>query len=57
MINALMFIMSNQYGRKCLSNELQLEQCNVKFTVIFVIMAHWYEIDVYHKQSSWNKTS
>ena len=38
MICELVFIISNQYGRKCLSNQLQLEQCNVKFTVISVEM-------------------
>ena len=42
MIYAFMFIISNQYRRKCVGNQLQLEQCNVKFTVISDIMAHWY---------------
>ena len=31
---ALMFIISNHYGRKCLSNLLHLERCNVMFKVI-----------------------
>ena len=38
MICALMFIISNHYGMKCI-NLLQLELCNVMFKVI---MAHWY---------------
>ena len=38
---ALMFIISNHYGIKCLSNLLQLEPCNVMFKVISDIMAHW----------------
>ena len=40
---ALMFIMSNHYGRKCLSNLLQLEPCNDMFKVISDIMAHCYD--------------
>ena len=39
-----MFIINNHYGTKCLSNLLQLEQCNVIFKVISDIMAHWYEM-------------
>ena len=41
---ALMFIISNHYGIKCLSNLLQLETCNVMFKVISDIMAHWYDM-------------
>ena len=41
---ALMFIISNHYGIKCLSNLLQLEPCNVMFKVISDIMAHWYDM-------------
>ena len=37
-------LISNLYGIKCLSNLLQLEQCNVVFKVISDIMAHWYEM-------------
>ena len=33
MICALMFILSNHYGIKCLSNLLQLEPCNVMFNL------------------------
>ena len=40
MICELMFIISNRYGIKCLSNLLQLERCNVMFKVISEIMAH-----------------
>ena len=43
MICALMFIISNHYGIKCLSNLLQLEPCNVMFKVISDIMAQWYD--------------
>ena len=43
-ICALMFIISNHYGIKCLSNLLQLEPCNVMFKVISDIMAHWYDM-------------
>ena len=39
---ALRFIISNHYGIKCLSNQLQLEPCNVMFKVVSVIMAHLY---------------
>ena len=46
LICALMFITSNHYGIKCLSNLLQVEQCNVMFTVISDIMAHWYEMEI-----------
>ena len=41
MICALMIIISNYKGIKCLHNLLQLEQCNVMFNVK---MAHWHEI-------------
>ena len=44
MIFALMFIMSNHYGIKCHSNQLQLEPCNVIFKVNSDIMAHWYDM-------------
>ena len=44
MICALMFILSNHYGIKCLSNLLQLEPCNVMFKMISDIMAHWYDM-------------
>ena len=44
MICALMFITSNQYGIKCLSNLLQLEQRNDMFKVIFDIMAQCYDM-------------
>ena len=40
---ALMLIISNHYGRNCLSNLLQLEPCNDMLKVISDIMAHWYE--------------
>ena len=41
MIWALMFIISNHYGIKCLSNLLQLEPCNDMFKVISDIIPHW----------------
>ena len=41
MIGALMFILSNHYGIKCLSNALQLGRFNVIFKVISDLMAHW----------------
>ena len=41
---ALMFIMSNHYGRKCLSNFLQLEPCNDMFKMISDMMAHCYDL-------------
>ena len=44
MIGALMFILSNHYAIKCLSNLLQLEPCNVMLKVISDIMAHWYDL-------------
>ena len=44
MISALMYIISNHKGIKCLSNLLHLEKCNVMFKVISDIMAHWYEM-------------
>ena len=40
-ICALMFIISNHYGTKCLTNRLQVEPCNVMCKVISDIMAHW----------------
>ena len=40
---ALMFIISNHYGTKCLSNLLQLERCSDMFKVISDIMALWYK--------------
>ena len=44
MICALMFIISNHYGIKCVSNLLQLEPCNDMFKVISDIMAHCYDM-------------
>ena len=44
MICALMFIISNHYGIKCLSNLQQLEPCNVMFKVISDMWAHWYHL-------------
>ena len=44
MICALMFVISNHCGIKCLIILLQLEPCNVMFKVISEIMAHWYEM-------------
>ena len=44
MICSLMFIINNHYGLKCLNNLLQLEPCNVMFTVISDIMAHCYDL-------------
>ena len=44
MICALMFILSNHYEIKCLSNPLQLEPRIVMFKVISDIMAHWYDM-------------
>ena len=41
---ALMFIMSNHYGRKFVSNLVQLEPCNDMFKVISDIMAHCYDM-------------
>ena len=41
---AFMFIISNDYGRKCLSIFCQFEPCNDMFKDISDIMAHWYEI-------------
>ena len=43
MICALIFIIRNNYGIKCLSNLLQLDPCNVMFKVISDIIAHWYD--------------
>ena len=60
----LMFIMSNHYGIKCVRNLLQIEPCDDIFEVIFVIMAHCYDmgntivnelcIDFYDKESLWS---
>ena len=44
MICALMFIISNHIGTKCLSILLQLETCNVMFRVIYDIMAHCHDL-------------
>ena len=41
---AMMFIISNHYGIKCVSNLLQLEPCNDMFKVISDIMEHSYDI-------------
>ena len=41
---ALMFIMSNHYGRKFVSNLVQLEPCNDMLKVISDIMAHCYDM-------------
>ena len=43
-IRALMFIISNRYGIKRISNLLQSEECNIMFEVISDIMAHWYDM-------------
>ena len=43
MICALMFIIRNHLGIKCVSNVLQLEPCNVAFKVISDTMAYWYD--------------
>ena len=40
MIGALMIMITNHYGIKCLSNLLQLEPRNDKFKVISDIMEH-----------------
>ena len=47
MICALMFIISNQFVIKCLSNLLQFDPCNVMFNVFSVIMAHWYDCKIH----------
>ena len=44
MIRSLMFIISNHYGIKCLSNLLQLEPCIVMFKVISDELAHLYDM-------------
>ena len=44
MICALMFIIINHHGIKCLSNLLQLKPCNVMLKVISDIMAHWWHV-------------
>ena len=44
MIGALMIIISNHYGIKCLSNLLQLEPRNDMFKVISEVMAHCYDM-------------
>ena len=41
---ALMFLLSNHYGRKYLSNLLQFVPCRYMSKVISDIMAHWYEM-------------
>ena len=38
-----MFIISNDYGRKCLIILLQLEPCDM-FKVNSDVMVHWYEM-------------
>ena len=43
-MNALVFIMGNHYGRKCLTILLQLESRNDIFQVIFVTMANSNEL-------------
>ena len=42
MICALIFIISNHYGIKCLSNMLEL--CNVMHKIICDIIAHWNDL-------------
>ena len=42
---ALMFIISNHYGIKCLSDLLQIEPCDELFKVISVVMSHWYMLN------------
>ena len=44
MIFALMLIITNHYGIKCLSNLLQLEQWNVKFKLHSDMMVLWYDL-------------
>ena len=44
MICAFMFIISNHFGIKCLSNVIQLEPCNVIIKVTSYKMAHWYDL-------------
>ena len=41
---ALMLIISNRYGRKCLSILIQLQPCIDIFKVISGKMVHWYEL-------------
>ena len=41
---ALMFMISNHYGRKCLSTLKQLEPCSDMFQVICDVMANLYEM-------------
>ena len=41
---ALMFIISNHYGIKCVSNLLQLEPCSEKFKVISDVLANCYDV-------------
>ena len=41
---ALMFIISNYNGIKCVINLVQLEPCNDMFKVISDIMAHCYDM-------------
>ena len=40
----MMFLLSNHYARKCLSNLLQSEPCSDMFQVISDIKAQWYEM-------------
>ena len=44
MQSVMMFIISNDYGIKCLRNLLRLEPCNIMFKVISDKMAHWYDL-------------
>ena len=44
MFCALMFITSNHYGMKCLSNLIQLKPCNAIFKVTSDIMPHSYDL-------------
>ena len=44
MICALMFIISNHYGTKCLRNVLQFEPCYIMFIVMSDIMANWHDL-------------
>ena len=54
---ALMFIISNHYGIKCVSNLLQLEPCNDMFKVISDIMEHCYDlwITIIRAMNFWNR--
>ena len=46
MICALMLIISNHYGMKCISNLIQLEPCNVICKLITDIMPHSDEVQL-----------